>query len=100
MMSSWRNSTPQHVQDDLDELVGVALDAAQAMVAKNGEFFPFGVTQNNEGFAIADGLDESLGDQPPSQAALVAALPRGRFRKKAEFGDLSAAAGSPQVWSP
>ncbi|MDX6286994.1 MAG: hypothetical protein QOG53_2479 [Frankiales bacterium] len=68
-MPSWRETTPQLVQDDLDAVLSAALDAAQNLLNKNGEFFPFGVTVSETGevgLAAADGL----GEQPASTVVL------------------------------
>src|SRR4051812_37232475 len=68
-MPLWRETTPQPVQDDLDAVLSAALDAAQNLLNKNGEFFPFGVTVSEAGevgLAAADGL----GEQPASTAVL------------------------------
>ena len=64
------NATPQLVQDDLDKLVRVAIDTAQSLLQKQGEFFPFGVATSNDGEErlVAAGLD--LGERPASLAVL------------------------------
>jgi hypothetical protein len=69
-MTSWRDATPQPVQDDLDKLVLVAIDTAQNLLQKQGEFFPFGVTTSNDGEErlVAAGLE--LGERPASRAVL------------------------------
>ncbi|WP_456845108.1 hypothetical protein [Cellulomonas sp. P5_C6] len=70
-MTSWRDTTPADVQDDLDGVVGAALDAAQDLLAKNGEFFPFVITLDNDGaLALAAG-DPGLGERPESLAVLA-----------------------------
>lgn len=72
-MPSWRDTTPQPIQDDLDGLVSTSLDAAHSLLTKNGEFFPFGMTVSNDGevaLAAADGL----GEQPASTDVLDALL--------------------------
>jgi hypothetical protein len=69
-MTSWRDDTPQPVQDDLDGLAGAALDAAQNLLAKNGEFYPFAVTLTADGDGRLVGADPSLGEHPESQAVL------------------------------
>jgi hypothetical protein len=44
-----RHDSGSAVQDDLDGVVSAALDAAQHLLAKNGEFFPFGITVSDSG---------------------------------------------------
>jgi len=69
-MTLWRETTPRPVQDDLDRLVRVAIDAAQNFLQKSGEFFPFGVTISNDGEdrLVAAGLE--MGERPASLAVL------------------------------
>jgi hypothetical protein len=69
-VTSWRDSTPQAVQDDLDSLVGSAMDAAEQLLNKNGEFFPFCLTVGMDGEPGFVHGDPGLGEQPPSQAVL------------------------------
>ena len=69
-MTSWRDDTPQSVQDDLDGTVSAALDAARHLLDKNGEFFPFGVTMMADGEQRLVAGDPALGDHPESQAVL------------------------------
>ena len=69
-MTSWREETPQIVQDDLDGLAAVALDSARQLLDKNGEFFPFGVTLTADGEQRLVAGDPALGDHPESQAVL------------------------------
>lgn len=69
-MTSWRDETPQAVQDDLDGIAGVALDAARSLLDKNGEFFPFGVTLRADGEQRLVAGDPGLGEHPESQEVL------------------------------
>lgn len=71
-MTSWRDDTPQRVQDDLDGLAGAALGAAKNLLGKNGEFFPFGVTLAADGDQRLVAADPGLGERPGSQAVLDA----------------------------
>jgi hypothetical protein len=71
-MTSWRDDTPQPNQDDLDGLAGTALDTGQNLLAKNGEFFPFGVTLTTDGDQRLVAADPGLGEHPESQAVLDA----------------------------
>ena len=69
-MTSWRDDTPQSVQDDLDATVAAGLDAARHLLDKNGEFFPFGVTLMADGEQRLVAGDPALGEHPESQAVL------------------------------
>jgi len=69
-MTSWRATTTQPVQDDLDALVTLAVDHAQHLLKKNGEFFPFGVAMSDEGVDYFFSADPGLGKHPESQLVL------------------------------
>jgi hypothetical protein len=69
---SWRDTTPQAVQDDLDGVVGAAMQAVEHLLAKNGEFIPFGFTISDDGELSMTAADPALGEHPPSQAVLDA----------------------------
>jgi hypothetical protein len=67
---SWRDETAPAVQEDLDLLADQALSAAQHLLEKNGEFYPFAVTLADDGAAQMAGADPGDGEQPPSRAVL------------------------------
>jgi len=69
-MPSWREATPQSVQDDLDGVVTAALNAAQDLLTKNGEFFPFILTLSASGDMGLAAAEPGLGEQPASLAVL------------------------------
>ena len=69
-MPSWREATPKSVQDDLDGIVTAALNAAQDLLTKNGEFFPFAMTMSASGEMGLAAADPGLGEQPASLAVL------------------------------
>jgi len=69
-MPSWRATTPQPVQDELDAVVSSALDTALALLNKNGEFFPFSITVTDAGEMGMAASDPGLGDHPDSTAVL------------------------------
>lgn len=69
-MPSWRQTTPQAVQDDLDGVLSAALDTAQHLLAKNGDFFPFGITVSDIGDIGMAAGDPGLGEKPDSMAVL------------------------------
>jgi hypothetical protein len=67
---SWRTDTPQAVQDDLDLLADEALSAAQHLLAKQGEFYPFGVRLSAHGGTELVDADPGEGEHPSSEAVL------------------------------
>ncbi len=67
---SWRTETPQLVQDDLDQLVSAALDAAQFLLEKNGEFYPFEIDLDEAGQTGMVAGDPGDGEHPDSRAVL------------------------------
>ena len=71
-MTSWRDSTPEAVQDDLDGIAGAAIDAAQHLLDKNGEFHPFGVALTADGELRMLAADPGLGEKPDSQSVIDA----------------------------
>jgi hypothetical protein len=73
---------------DLDELVNSLLPFAQQMLAKRGEFFPFGACMKSDGtIELLAGQTDS--DQPPSQE-VIDVIADG-MRGKASAGEIRAA---------
>jgi hypothetical protein len=67
-VSSWRDSVSEGAQEDLDQLLSMALDLAQDLLSKHGEFLPFAVTLSLEGEGTIVGGDAALlGEQPQSE---------------------------------
>ena len=64
-MTSWRDSVPEGVQQQMDNLFSVALDAASEFLVKNGEFFPYGFSVGDDGEVWMFGADPGLGEHPP-----------------------------------
>jgi len=94
-MASWRDTTPQAAQDDLDAMLSMALDAALNLLTKNGEFFPFGVTVGQDGQVGLAAADPALGEKPDSTAVLAnlyagAAANREGYRATAFVADVTA----------
>jgi hypothetical protein len=54
----------------LDAVVTAALNAAQDLLTKNGEFFPFGITVAESGDVGLAAADPGLGEHPASLAVL------------------------------
>jgi hypothetical protein len=71
-VTSWRDSASQQAQDALYELFSVAMETAQEMLVKNGEFFPFGVEVRDDDDVALFGADPGLGEHPPSTEVLRA----------------------------
>ena len=72
---------------DLDELVNVLLPFAQDMLAKHGEFYPFGVSMNTDGqIAMVAGHD---GDGHSESKGLIDLMIKG-LRDQAKQGELTA----------
>ena len=72
-MTSWRETTSERAQNDLDAFLNAVLPFAEQSLAKRGEFFPFGAAAAEADGTIAMlATDSDLGDQPPSQLVLNA----------------------------
>lgn len=67
---SWRDDTPQPVQDDLDLLADQALSAAQHLLENDGQCYPFAVNLSNDGTPEMAAADPGEGEPPSSQAVL------------------------------
>ena len=74
---------------DLDNLLNAILPFAQQMLAKHGEFYPFGSTMTNSGEIIAQGAALEGNDHPASQPLIK--LMTQAFRKQALAGQIRAA---------
>jgi hypothetical protein len=70
-VTSWRDSVPTAVQDDLDGLFNAAVDTAATFLTKSGEFFPFGFWIRDDEVEMF-GADPGLGEHPPSTEVLRA----------------------------
>ncbi|MEV6660176.1 hypothetical protein [Nocardia fluminea] len=46
---SWRDTTPQPVQDDMDDLLDAALTLAEERLTQRGEFYPFSMAIDASG---------------------------------------------------
>lgn len=74
-MASWRESTPQHVLDDIDELFNALVPFGQQMLEEQGEFFPFAgaITVAGELEFIA-GIPDLHDEHPHSQEVIAACM--------------------------
>jgi hypothetical protein len=68
-MASWRDTATQQTHDDLDGMLNAALPFGQQMLAKNGEFFPYGVSLSADGEAKMEASYPG-GEHPQSSAVL------------------------------
>jgi hypothetical protein len=69
-MTSWRDTTSEAAQHDLDGLLNAVLPFAEQTLAKYGEMFPFGAAVSSEGVVEMMAADVGQGDQPPSAEIL------------------------------
>ena len=69
-MTSWRDTTSQQAQDDLDRLLDESLPFAQEMLEKHGEFFPYAVAMSTSGEVSHIAGDPGEGENPASVAVL------------------------------
>lgn len=69
---SWRDTTPQPVQDDVDNLLDSALTLAEGHLRDNGTFFPFGLAVDRSGSVQV--VDVDAPDALRAKKMLFAAL--------------------------
>ena len=74
---------------DLDNVLNAILPFAQQMLAKHGEFYPFGSTMTNDGEIVAQGAALEGNDHPASRPLIE--LMTQAFRKQALAGQIRAA---------
>ena len=73
-MTSWRSSTSQSAQDDLDAVVDVALNAARQQLASAGGFYPFAVGLGEDGRAELIGSAPPANEESPDSVTVAAAM--------------------------
>lgn len=71
-MASWRDTTSQQAQDDLDGLLGPALGFAQQQLEERGEFYPYAVVVDTDGQQRVVAAD--IGSDHPASADLITTL--------------------------
>ena len=87
-MTTWRDTTSEHVQSDLDRLLNTALTFADEMLRKHGEFYPYGAAITRAGEEQVFAADPGEADDPnPSE--VLTSLVNGM---SAESNELRAAA--------
>ena len=67
---TWRDDTPQPVQDDLDALVQAAYDEAGGLLARRRDFAPFAVVVHADGRHDRVASDPGPGPEPESRVLL------------------------------
>ena len=73
---------------DLEELLNFLIPFAQEMLAKNGEFYPFGAAIDAQGEVAAQAAD--TGEEQPDSNDVIAMLVAG-MREEAKRGEIRAA---------
>lgn len=71
-MASWRDAASQEAQDDLDGLLGPALEFAQQQLDKYREFYPFAIVVDTDGQQRMVAAD--TGAERPESADLITTL--------------------------
>ncbi|HKC27634.1 MAG TPA: hypothetical protein VKB75_06445 [Jatrophihabitans sp.] len=69
---SWRDTTSEAAQNDLDGLLNAVLPFAEQTLAKHGELFPFGAGVDVGGQVAMLAADPELGEHPASNQVLDA----------------------------
>jgi hypothetical protein len=80
-MISWRDDASEEVQDDLDRLAEVTLEAARHFLDTNGEFIPFPMVIKTDGELAAIGLEQPETPSTPDSEHVIAGLV-GLFRER------------------
>ncbi|MFK0003940.1 hypothetical protein [Paenarthrobacter sp. NPDC090522] len=70
-MASWRDSVSQAAQDDLDQLLNLALPFAEQCLTKYGEFFPFSIAIGVDGEPIFIATESSMEEHPQSNDVIA-----------------------------
>jgi hypothetical protein len=68
----------QAAQDDLDGLLATVLPVAEDLLARSGEFFPFGASVSRLGETSLTAADPGRGERPASDAVLADLLAAAR----------------------
>lgn len=71
-MASWRDTASEQAQEDLDGLLGLALDFAQQQLDKYLEFYPYAVVVDAAGHQRMVAAD--TGEEQPASADLITTL--------------------------
>jgi hypothetical protein len=71
-MASWRDTTSDQAQADLDALLNAVLPFAEQTLSKYGEMFPFGAAVSSDGQMEMLASDPGTGGHPSSEVVLRA----------------------------
>ncbi len=93
-MSSWRDSVSAECQSDVDSLLDAALPLAKQMLAKHGEFFPYGMAMSRDGQTSM--LAGYTGSERPLSADVLTLLYDG-LRAQAEVNRAAAVVSDVRV---
>jgi hypothetical protein len=86
-VTSWRDTTSEHVQSDLDRLLNTVLAFADEMLRRHGEFYPYGAAITRDGEEQVFAADP--GEETPNPSEVLTSLVTGM---SAESTELRAAA--------
>ena len=87
-VTTWRDTTSEHVQSDLDRLLNTALQFADEMLRRHGEFYPYGAAITREGEEQVFAADTTE-TEDPNPSEVLSSLVSGM---SAESNELRAAA--------
>lgn len=82
---SWRDSTSETAQQDLDGLLNLTLPFAQQQVDKHGELFPFGAVVAVDGTSRLSATDPAETGERPASADVLALLVKGTRETRNEL---------------
>lgn len=66
-MATWRDAVSKHAQDDLDDLISIALEFAQQELGRHGEFYPYAMVVDESGRQRLVAADSDAGQPEPKE---------------------------------
>ena len=84
-MASWRDTASEEAQSDLDGLLNTALPAAEQLLEKYGEFFPFGAAVGMNGETKLLASDPGHSDHPSRSDEVLSMLLEGVRKQRNEL---------------
>jgi len=82
-VTSWRDTTSEHVQSDLDRLLNTVLPFADEMLRRHGEFYPYGAAITRDGEEQVFAADP--GEETPNPSEVLTSLVSGMSAEAAEL---------------